>query len=155
MDTENGGVNWITIVAERRIEEAIEQGLFDNLPGKGKPLVFDDDPLSPPHLRVVPKVLHNARVVPTWISLEHEIEEAKVKAEIFRDQWLAGTSRDGGDLTSARAEYLRLLKRANDLILHFNVIGPFSQRGPIPFRIKDRMAQWDSELGIVGSGISP
>ena len=40
-------------IAEGKIQEAIEEGKFDNLPGKGKPIVFDEDPLTPPHLRMV------------------------------------------------------------------------------------------------------
>ena len=42
----------IAEVAEREIREAIEEGKFDNLPGKGKSIVFDDDPMTPPHLRM-------------------------------------------------------------------------------------------------------
>ena len=33
----------IARVAERKIQEAIEEGKFDNLPGKGKPIVFEED----------------------------------------------------------------------------------------------------------------
>ena len=39
-------------VAEQKIQEAIEEGKFDNLPGKGKPIVFDDDMFTPSHIRL-------------------------------------------------------------------------------------------------------
>ena len=35
-------------IAENRILEAIEAGLFDNLQGKGKPLNLEDDSHIPP-----------------------------------------------------------------------------------------------------------
>src|SRR5689334_22802808 len=54
----------IARVAERKIQEAIDEGAFDNLPGKGKPLVFDDDPMTPPHLRLANRILRNANVLP-------------------------------------------------------------------------------------------
>ena len=144
MEPEYTSTNWIKIVAERRIEEAIEQGVFDNLPGKGKPLVFEDDPLTPMHLRVVNHVLKNARVVPTWVSLEQEIEQAKDCADLFRDSWRRVQSSDPIVGAQARAAYEKLLRRANDLILRFNLVTPFVHRAPIPFRIKLRMEEWDA-----------
>ena len=41
----------IAFVAERKIEEAIEQGLFENLPGMGRPLDVEDISHLPPELR--------------------------------------------------------------------------------------------------------
>ena len=38
-------------VAENRILEAIEAGLFDNLPGQGQPLNLENDSHIPPELR--------------------------------------------------------------------------------------------------------
>ena len=61
-------------VAERRIEEAMEEGKFDNLPGKGKPIVFDDDPMTPPHLRLVNRILKNANILPEWLQIYRDIE---------------------------------------------------------------------------------
>jgi hypothetical protein len=43
----------LTAIAERRIQEAIERGEFDDLPGKGKPLdLGEDDRAVPPELRM-------------------------------------------------------------------------------------------------------
>jgi hypothetical protein len=38
-------------LAERKIEEAVREGLFDNLPGRGRPLVLEDLSRVPPELR--------------------------------------------------------------------------------------------------------
>ncbi len=65
------------LIAERKIAEAIERGEFDHLPGKGKPLLFNDDPLESPHQRLANKILKNAGVVPIELSLRKELDELK------------------------------------------------------------------------------
>jgi len=52
------------LLAERRIEEAIARGEFDELPGAGRPLELDDDPLVPEDMRVACRILKNAGYVP-------------------------------------------------------------------------------------------
>ena len=49
-------------ISERRIQEAIREGLFDNLEGRGKPLVFEDETWIPEDLRMAYRVLKNARL---------------------------------------------------------------------------------------------
>jgi len=63
----------LAAVAERKILEAIEQGEFDDLPGKGKPLDLSDEPMVPPELRVAYKVLKNAGYLPPELELRNEI----------------------------------------------------------------------------------
>ena len=47
----------IACVAERKIEEAIAEGQFDNLPGMGKPLECEDLSHLPPDMRLAYRVL--------------------------------------------------------------------------------------------------
>jgi hypothetical protein len=60
-------------VAEERIQEAMRRGDFDNLPGAGRPLDLDDDPLVPPELRVANRILKNAGCVPPELIERREI----------------------------------------------------------------------------------
>ncbi len=60
-------------IAENRILEAIEAGLFDNLKGKGKPLNLEDDSHIPPELRMAYKILRNADCLPPELELRKEI----------------------------------------------------------------------------------
>jgi len=54
-------VTALLYLAERKIEEAIERGEFDDLPGAGRPLDLDDlDPLLPEELRMAYRILKNA-----------------------------------------------------------------------------------------------
>jgi hypothetical protein len=61
-------------IAERRIQEAITEGDFDNLPGAGQPLRVEENPYVPEEWRLAFKVLENAGVVPDWVALANEID---------------------------------------------------------------------------------
>lgn len=61
------------IIAERRIQEAIDRGEFDNNPLAGKPLPPDGLDNVSPELRMALKILKNAGVVPEEIELRREI----------------------------------------------------------------------------------
>ncbi|EHV3764686.1 DUF1992 domain-containing protein [Salmonella enterica] len=50
--------------AERHIIEAQRKGEFDNLPGRGEPLILDDDSHVPAELRAGYRLLKNAGCLP-------------------------------------------------------------------------------------------
>jgi hypothetical protein len=60
-------------IAEERIRKAQEEGAFDNLPGRGKPLELDDDSFVPEELRLTYKILKNAKCLPIEMELRKEI----------------------------------------------------------------------------------
>ncbi len=73
-------------IAEAKIAAAIEAGEFANLPGAGKPLDLDDDPLVPEHLRAAHRILKNAGFVPPELAERRErIELARLIATIDDD----------------------------------------------------------------------
>ncbi|MDL2267617.1 DUF1992 domain-containing protein [Desulfovibrio sp. OttesenSCG-928-G15] len=49
----------IAFVAERKIEEAMQEGQFDKLPGMGKPLVLEDLSNMPEDMRMAYTLLKN------------------------------------------------------------------------------------------------
>jgi len=63
-------VEYLHRLVEERIQKAQEDGLFDNLPGKGKPLNLDDDSSIPEDLRLTFKVLKNAHCLPIEMELQ-------------------------------------------------------------------------------------
>jgi hypothetical protein len=63
--------NWL---AEKRIRKAIEEGYFSNLPGTGKPLLLDDDSLTPAHLRLAYKILRDNGLAPEWMLMGQELD---------------------------------------------------------------------------------
>lgn len=60
-------------IAEERIREAQQAGLFDNLPGKGKPLEIEDLRWVPEELRIGYHILKNAHVLPPEAQLRKDI----------------------------------------------------------------------------------
>jgi hypothetical protein len=92
-------------IVEERIQNAQKEGVFDNLPGKGKPLKLDDDSSIPDDLRLTFKILKNSNCLPI---------EMEMRKEIFNLRQLLNTVID--------AETRRELRRElNLLILNLNV----------------------------------
>lgn len=61
-------------IAERRIREAMEEGAFEHLDGKGKPLDLEENPFEDPSLRMAHRLLRNNGFAPEWIEQGKEIE---------------------------------------------------------------------------------
>jgi Domain of unknown function (DUF1992) len=69
---------WDTI-AEARLAQAEREGVFRNLPGAGRPLPEDIDPIIPAEQRMVTRVLKSAGAVPVEIEQRraiHDMEQA-------------------------------------------------------------------------------
>jgi len=97
-------------IVEERIKVSQKKGDFDNLPGAGKPLEFEDDSHVPEELRLPYKILKNADCLPPEIELKKEIERT--------EDLLAGMS--------DTAERYRTMKRLNYLIFKLNSTGTSS-----------------------------
>jgi hypothetical protein len=65
-------MGFLDAIVEERIKSAQQEGAFDNLPGKGKPLNLDDDSGVPEDLRLTFKVLKNANCLPLELELRKE-----------------------------------------------------------------------------------
>ena len=66
-------MDYLHKIVEERIQNAQREGLFDNLPGKGKPLRLDDDSGVPEDLRLTFKILKNSNCLPIEMELRKEI----------------------------------------------------------------------------------
>lgn len=60
-------------LAEQKIQDAIKNGEFENLPGKGKPLDLTESRHIPPDLRMAYKVLKNSGMIPAEMEIKKEI----------------------------------------------------------------------------------
>jgi hypothetical protein len=98
-------------IAERKIREAMEEGVFDHLDGAGKPLDLQQNPFEDPSLRVAHRLLKNNGFAPAWIEEGKEIER-----EIDRFRAETAAVRDG-----ERRSRLEVLNRQ---ILIFNLKAP-------------------------------
>jgi hypothetical protein len=87
---------WTDIVGQR-IEQAMREGVFDNLPGKGKPLNLNKNPFVPEDRQMAYKLLENNDLTPGWISERTSVLDA---IEAFRQQVHAGVHRHQTGLQS-------------------------------------------------------
>jgi hypothetical protein len=68
------------LFAEQHIAEAERRGEFAGLPGTGRPLLFDDEPLLSSEQRMVNKILKNAGFTLREVLLRREL--VALRAEI-------------------------------------------------------------------------
>jgi DnaJ family protein C protein 28 len=64
---------WDRLV-EEKIQKAIEEGVFDDLPGKGRPLNLDEAPFEEPDMRLAHHLLRSSGYTLPWIAERKEIE---------------------------------------------------------------------------------
>jgi len=96
----------VELIAENKIREAISNGEFDNLPGKGKPIKVEDLSRIPEELRSAYLVLKNAGVLPEEIQLKKEIASIKDLLKFCSDN----------------EESSQLKKKLNEKMLRFNML---------------------------------
>jgi len=146
------GFGWMEAIAEHKIVEAMEEGLFDNLPGAGMPLDLAENPFEPLGMAAVNRLLKNNNVLPAWLLLEKEIDASKAAALAVLARWEANVDGLVENYAHYRAEarsaYERHMRRTNDLILKYNYTNPFVYRSMIPFMIKLRLAEFDETYGM-------
>ncbi|CAN5561903.1 hypothetical protein BH10CHL1_BH10CHL1_21120 [soil metagenome] len=67
--------SWNDLVGQR-IEEAMRQGMFDNLRGQGKPLDLNRNPFVPEDKELAFHLLENSGFAPSWITDRTALLEA-------------------------------------------------------------------------------
>jgi hypothetical protein len=106
-------------LADQKIQEAMEQGEFRNLPGHGKPQRLARNPFEPPELRMAHMVLEGAGLSPAWMlerkDLDREVDAAK--AALVR-AW------GGPDWAQSAEEFRRVAAELNRRILTYNLRVP-------------------------------
>lgn len=65
----------------KQIQDAMKRGDFKDLPGKGKPQQFDDNPYISPEVRMVNRMLKDKGFAPHWIEVDKEIRAESENAE--------------------------------------------------------------------------
>jgi hypothetical protein len=155
--------NIFRLVAERRIQEAIDEGKFDDLPGKGKPLDLEEDVSTPAHLRVANRILKNAGVLPDWMQLDAEIDRQResirrasdrLEHEYPRRKARALSASGLGSLEKRklefarwlareRAEYLSTMRQVNTDITKLLMLAPSVQRVQAPIKLAEETARFD------------
>lgn len=82
-------------VVEQRVWHAMEEGQFENLPGKGKPLDLDTNPHADPAEDTLYRILNKNGCAPEWVELNKEIRNSSAGWRMaLRRAWM---NKDGCD----------------------------------------------------------
>ena len=94
-------------IIEERIKEAQQKGEFDDLPGRGAPIVLEDDSHVPEDLRLAYKVLKNGDCLPPELALKKEIRQMEDMLDGIPDE----------------KEKYRQIKKINYKVMQLNIMG--------------------------------
>ena len=101
---------WESLI-DQKIREAMEQGEFDNLSGKGAPIDLSENPFEDPDWRTAHRLLRNAGFAPAWIEerkdIEFEIDAAR--NQLKRVWTIMQNALDTGNESEARARWDKAL----------------------------------------------
>jgi len=112
-------------IIEKRIKAAQKKGEFDNLPGAGKPIVFDNDSHIPEDLRLAYKILKNADCIPPEIELKKKVQQTEDLLSTVED---------------AKEKY-RILKKLNFIIMKINTIRDTSILFDVPQKYMEKISE--------------
>ncbi len=112
---------------DKIIREARERGAFDDLPGKGKPIRWEDESLVPEDQRLANRMLRSNGFTLDWIEQWREIEgqyqAACERLELARADWSAGTL-DAAGWAAERDGFNQQVRAINRRIIGYNLRVP-------------------------------
>lgn len=154
-------------ISDRRIQEAIDAGAFDNLEGMGKPLQFEDNPFVPREMKAAFKVLENSGYAPDWMTVAREIDTdleriksnadnhfaylRKTLAEIGSNPYAVKRLRT--EVSKLKAQHQRAavqhesaLADANRKIALYNHMTPIASLFKVPLSIEKEMEKYEERV---------
>ncbi|XP_042391350.1 dnaJ homolog subfamily C member 28-like [Zingiber officinale] len=132
----------IVNVVEQRIWHSMEQGDFENLPGKGRPLNLDSNPHVDPAEDTLYRILSRNGFAPEWVELNKEIHSSIAE---WRTSLKKAWARKSDHEQLKWQEDSEILKAQmgdiNRKILRYNLIVPFGRQ---MFGLK-----WEKEISTL------
>lgn len=137
---------------EEQIRQAMQEGKFDNLPGKGQPLRLDENPHEDPEWRLAHHMLHGSGYTLPWIAARNEIE-AEIEAarlELLRTWTWRREALDEVPLCLPYEQVERAWQRAveafreqalciNKRILAYNLQAPLERFQLLPLNVEQEI----------------
>jgi DnaJ family protein C protein 28 len=135
-------------LVERRIQAAMAQGLFDNLPGQGKPLDLKKNPYLEPGMELAYNLLQNNNFAPEWIERDKDIR--KELERLRRQLRIAWQQRQGKPQHEARwqtavSQFTENLAKLNRKINDFNLVVPILSLQRPPLKLQDELQRVQAE----------
>lgn len=122
---------------DKILREARERGEFDDLPGKGKPIQWEDEALVPEDQRLANRLLKHNNFTLDWIELgqelEREYERARKGLELARAARAAGRLDEAG-WKAAVGAFVKIVESLNLRVIGYNLRIPSEHftRRPFP-----------------------
>jgi hypothetical protein len=132
-------------IAERKIREAMEAGVFENLSSKGKPIPLDQDPFEDPTLRMAHHLLRVNGFAPPWIEEACEIDRASLKLRADLEDARRRNAVTSPSWQRALDGFRKQARELNSLILTYNLKSPSPQFHKLPLDV-------DAEIRAVSEG---
>jgi DnaJ homolog subfamily C member 28 len=109
---------------DKILREARERGEFDNLPGKGRPIRWEDETQVPDDQRMAQRLLKHNNFTLDWIELgrelDREYEQARADLEAARTGLRAGKLDQPG-WQAARDHFLKKVGDLNQRVIGYNL----------------------------------
>jgi len=148
---------WNDLISHR-IEEALRNGAFDNLPNKGKPLPLERNPYVPEDQQMANDLLKSNNLAPHWISertatlalIDRFRLRLRTTSERFQQAWLGATHEQARLLLQESwqqqlEDWAKEIKELNRRITTVNLQQPIA-------RLEIFKVLLDEELKRVGMG---
>ncbi len=145
------------LLVEERIREAQEAGLFDNLPGAGQPIHWEDESMVEPDWRLAFRLLRQHGFAPDWIELDKAIRQRIEQARrSLRRSWRWRQERLPDALPEERVlleaewdraldAFARAIEELNAQIEIFNLKVPIARLQRLPLRLEEELARLEAE----------
>lgn len=129
-------------LVENRIQQAMSEGAFDNLTGKGKPLDLKKNPYLDPGQALAFDLLQNNQAAPEWIERDKAIRwEWEAARRQLREAWQvyqANPTQVAG-WQAALARFKTRLQKLNRRIDDFNLMVPVLSCQRTRLRLEDEL----------------
>ncbi len=138
-------MDWDKLV-ESKIRAAQEEGKFDNLRGRGRPLKLDEDPFEDPAWEMANDLLKQGGFLPDWLEqgrdLHEQLQQARAalrRSRRWREEALAGLGGRtdleaqqqrnyiAGEWSRAQAQFRAQIVKINQETLTYNLKVPLDR----------------------------
>jgi len=119
----------IVNVVEQRIWHSMEEGHFENLPGKGKPLNLSSNPHADPAEDTLYRILSRNGCAPEWVELNKEIRGMIAGwRSALKKAWANQSEVDGSCWNDDCRILQEQIRQINDKVFRYNLIVPFGRQ---------------------------
>ncbi|GFZ10785.1 hypothetical protein Acr_22g0001830 [Actinidia rufa] len=107
----------------------MEEGHFENLPGKGKPLDLGTNPHADPAEDTLYRILSRNKCAPEWVELNKEIRSNIAEWRLALQRALAHKEGGNNSKWGECSEALKMqLRSINNKVFRYNLIVPFGRQ---------------------------